>query len=67
MNACSIFTSVDHYDASEGPPVFRRANTAQWLKCGGMNQHLNARKKRASGTMVTFLVFAKCTVESSTR
>ena len=39
----------------------------QWWKRGGINQHLNAHRKRASGTIVMFLVFAKCTVESSIR
>jgi hypothetical protein len=58
---------VVHFDAPEGPPLYRWANTAQWLKCGGINQHLNARKKHASGTMVMFLRFARYTVESSIR
>ena len=59
--------SVDRRDCNGGPPVFGRANTAQWLMYGGINQHLNARKKRASGTVVMLLVFAKHTSESSIR
>jgi hypothetical protein len=50
-----------------GPSAFLRANTAQWLKRGGMNQHLNAHKKCASDTIVTFLELARCTIESSIR
>ena len=59
--------SVDRRDRYGGPTLFGRANTAQWLRYGGINQHLNARKKRASGTVVTLLVFAKHTSESSIR
>jgi hypothetical protein len=58
---------VDRCGYCGAPTVFGRAKTAQWWKRGGINQHLNARRKRASGTMVMFLVFAKCTVESSIR
>ncbi len=49
------------------PTVCGRAKMAQWWKCGSINQHLNARKKRASATMVMCLVFAKCTLEPSIR
>jgi IS5 family transposase len=46
---------------------YGRAKTAQWWKRGSINQHSNARKKRASGTMVMFLVFARYTLASSVR
>jgi hypothetical protein len=58
-----VFSGSSHTE----PIVFGRAKTAQWWKRGGMNQHLSARKKRISGTMVTLLVFARCTLESSIR
>jgi hypothetical protein len=59
--------SVDRRDRNGGPTLFGRANTAQWLMYGGINQHLNARKNRASGTVVMVLVFANRTSESSIR